>query len=210
MAKLYDQITEDLAQFIQEQPLFFVATAPLAQDGHVNLSPKGLDCLRILSAMQVAYLDMTGSGNETSAHLHENRRITFLFCAFSGPPKILRLYGQGRSVLPGSDDWALLAPCFPDYHGARQIIATDIHRVQTSCGYGVPLMEFVGQRDTLLRWASAKGDQGLQNYRHEKNMCSIDGLRTPLGEQERAATSLDSIADVEDSQLHMSGDRRQS
>jgi hypothetical protein len=180
MAKLYDDITDDLAEFIRAQPLFFVATAPLAPDGHVNLSPKGLDCLRILSTTQVAYMDMTGSGNETSAHLHENRRITFMFCAFSGPPKILRLYGQGHTVLPETDEWAQLAPLFPTYSGARQIIAADIHRVQTSCGYAVPLMDLVGQRDTLVRWAQAKGDQGLQEYRRENNICSIDGLQTPL------------------------------
>jgi hypothetical protein len=182
MAKLYDDITDDLAEFIQAQPLFFVATAPLTPDGHVNLSPKGLDCLRILSATRVAYMDMTGSGNETSAHLHENQRITLMFCAFSGAPKILRLYGQGRTILPETDEWAQLTPLFPDYYGARQIIAADIHRVQTSCGYAVPLMELVGQRDTLLRWAKAKGDQGLQEYRREENTCSIDGLPTALAE----------------------------
>ena len=180
MAKLYDQITDDLADFIQAQPLFFVATAPLAADGHVNVSPKGLDCLRILSPQRVAYLDMTGSGNETSAHLRENRRVTFMFCAFSGPPKILRLYGQGHTILPESEEWAQLAPLFPDYLGARQIILADIHRVQTSCGYAVPLMEYKGDRDTLLRWANAKGGRGLEEYRCEKNIESIDGLPTPL------------------------------
>jgi hypothetical protein len=106
-----------------------------------------------------------------------------MFCAFSGPPNILRLYGQGRTVLPGSDEWAQLAPLFPDYHGARQIIAADINRVQTSCGYAVPLMEYVGQRDTLLRWANTKDDQELEAYRCENNVRSIDGLPTPLAEQ---------------------------
>jgi Pyridoxamine 5'-phosphate oxidase len=189
MGKLYDHITDDLAEFIQAQPLFFVATAPLAAEGHVNLSPKGLDCLRILSPQRVAYLDMTGSGNETSAHLHENRRITFMFCAFGGPPNILRLYGHGHTILPGTDEWSELRPLFPEYPGARQIIAADISRVQTSCGYAVPRMDYVGQRDTLIRWAVAKGDQGLKDYHCEKNMQSVDGLRTPLAEQvEQAPT----------------------
>ena len=158
MAKLYDCITDDLAAFIQAQPLFFVATAPLAADGHVNLSPKGLDCLRILSPQRVAYLDLTGSGNETSAHLLENGRITFMFCAFSGPPNILRLYGQGRTVLPGTAEWGELRPLFPEHLGVRQIIAAEISRVQTSCGYAVPLMDYVKPRDTLTRWAAAKGE----------------------------------------------------
>jgi Pyridoxamine 5'-phosphate oxidase len=183
MAKLYDQITDHLAEFIRAQPLFFVATAPLAADGHVNLSPKGLDCLRILSPQRVAYLDLTGSGNETSAHLAENGRVTFMFCAFSGPPNIVRLYGHGSTILPGSTEWAQLTPLFPDHAGARQIIAADIDRVQTSCGYAVPLMDYVGERDTLTRWANTKGEQGLIDYRCEKNVRSMDGLPTPLARQ---------------------------
>jgi hypothetical protein len=182
MAKLYDQITDRLAEFIQAQPLFFVASAPLAADGHVNLSPKGLDCLRILSPTQVAYLDLTGSGNETSAHIQENGRITLMFCAFNGPPNILRLYGQGRTILPDTAEWETLRPLFPEHPGARQIVAAEISRVQTSCGYAVPLMDLVGQRDTLVRWAEAKGDDGLDAYRQEKNLCSIDGLPTALAE----------------------------
>ena len=183
MAKLHEQITDRLAEFIRAQPMFFVASAPLAADGHVNVSPKGLDCLRILSPQRVAYVDLTGSGNETSAHILENGRITLMFCAFSGPPQILRLYGQGHTVLPGSDEWAQLAALFPEYHSARQIIAADIERVQTSCGYAVPLLDYVGQRDTLLRWADSKDDQGLEEYRCEKNVRSIDGLPTPLAER---------------------------
>ncbi len=144
MAKLYDQITDRLAEFIQAQPLFFVASAPLAADGHVNVSPKGLDCLRIISPTQVAYLDLTGSGNETSAHIQENGRITLMFCAFNGPPNILRLYGQGRTVLPDTAEWEELRPLFPEHPGARQIVAAEISRVQTSCGYAVPLMDLVG------------------------------------------------------------------
>ena len=183
MAQTFDSITAQLASFMQAQPLFFVASAPLAEDGHINVSPKGLDTLRILSPHQVAYLDLTGSGNETSAHLAENGRITFMFCAFTGRPQILRLYGRGKVVLPGDNAWAELAPLFPDHPGVRQIIVADITRVQTSCGYGVPLMDYVGQRDTLERWATAKGEDGLVDYRRDKNMVSLDGLPAPLADQ---------------------------
>lgn len=180
MAKVYDEITERLAAFIREQQVFFVASAPLSAEGHVNVSPKGLDCLRILSPLRVAYVDLTGSGNETSAHLRENGRITLMFCAFSGPPNILRLYGKGRTVLPQHAEWQELAGLFPEYLSTRQIIVVDVTRVQTSCGYGVPLMGFVGHRDTMQRWAEAKGEEGLIAYRQEKNMCSLDGLPTEL------------------------------
>lgn len=178
MGKVVECITAELQAFIEAQPLFFVATAPLSPSGHVNLSPKGLDCFRVLSPSRVAYLDLTGSGNETAAHLHENARITFMFCAFEGPPRILRLYGTGEVVLPGQGEWAGLAARFPEYPGVRQIIVADVERVQTSCGFAVPLMEYAGQRDTLLRWAEAKGD-GLHRYRQEKNSRSIDGLPAP-------------------------------
>jgi len=181
MAKTYPTITDELRDFIHAQPMFFVATAPLDADGHVNLSPKGLDCFRVLSPNHVAYLDLTGSGNETSAHLHENGRITFMFCAFSGPPKILRLYGQGTTCLPASEAWAKLQPLFPSYPGARQIISAEIHRVQTSCGFAVPLMEYAGQRDTLIRWAEAKGDEEVQAYQQQKNARSLDEMLTPIG-----------------------------
>ncbi|MGA7671109.1 MAG: pyridoxamine 5'-phosphate oxidase family protein [Nitrolancea sp.] len=184
MAELYDEITDRLHAFIEAQQIFFVASAPLDGNGHVNVSPKGLDCLRILSPTRVAYLDLTGSGNETSAHLLENSRITFMFCAFSGPPRILRLFGRGNVALPGSDAWTELRPLFTEYPGERQIITADIHRVQTSCGYGVPLYDFVGQRDTMIRWANNRGEDGLLTYRAEKNAESIDGLPTPLGLRE--------------------------
>jgi hypothetical protein len=185
MAKTFERIIPELHAFIEAQPLFFVASAPLAADGHVNLSPRGLDSFRILSPERVAFLDLTGSGNETSAHLHENGRITFMFCAFSGPPRILRLYGTGRVVLPGGAGWDELAPRFPEYPGVRQIVVADVSRVQTSCGFGVPLMEHRGERDTLLRWAEAKGD-ALPRYRAEKNARSIDGLRAPVAVEDAA------------------------
>ncbi|MGA7932976.1 MAG: pyridoxamine 5'-phosphate oxidase family protein, partial [Kovacikia sp.] len=160
MAKLFDGITDELQHFITAQSIFFVATAPLSQAGHVNLSPKGLDSFRILSPNRVAYLDLTGSGNETSAHLQENGRITFMFCAFQGPPSILRLYGRGDTVLPEDSRWDALQALFPPTPGTRQIIVAEIDRVQTSCGTGVPLFEPVAQRDSLVKWAFKKGEQG--------------------------------------------------
>src|SRR5258706_15483769 len=187
MAKFYDFINADLQKFITEQHIFFVASAPLSADGHVNLSPKGLDCIRIFSPNQVAYLDMTGSGNETSAHLLENGRITLMFCAFTGAPNILRLYGTGRTVLRDTAEWDQLAPQFTEYYGARQIIVVDVVKVQTSCGYAVPLYEYVDERDTLIKWANTKGDEGLENYRREKNSQSIDCLPTALGVESKNA-----------------------
>lgn len=180
MGKFFDSINESHREFINAQHLFFVGSAPLAGDGHINISPKGLDSFRVLSPNQVAYLDLTGSGNETSAHLLENGRITFMFCAFNGAPNILRLYGQGRVSLPDSPDWAALASQFTLIPGARQIIIADIHRVQTSCGFAIPLMDYVEDRETLVKWAETKGDAGLSAYQQEKNTRSIDALPTPL------------------------------
>lgn len=183
MATVYDSISDGQRAFIEAQQIFFVASAPLGADGHVNLSPKGLDCLRVLGPNRVAYLDLTGSGNETSAHLRENGRITFMFCAFEGPPMILRLYGRGSVALPDDAQWGELRPRFGDYPGARQIIVAEIDIVQKSCGFAVPNYTFAGERDTLIRWAEAKGADGLEVYRAEKNARSIDGLPTPLGER---------------------------
>jgi hypothetical protein len=181
MAKFYESLNEDLTHFIEKQHIFFVASAPLSAEGHVNLSPKGHDCLRILSPNRAAYLDLTGSGNETSAHVRENGRLTFMFCAFDGPPRILRLFGKGHAVLPQDAEWDELSPLFPSILGTRQIMVIDIQVVQTSCGYAVPLYEYVAERDTLIRWAEVKGDEGLEAYWREKNVCSLDGLPTPLG-----------------------------
>jgi hypothetical protein len=180
MAKYYENITPDLQEFITKQHLFFVGSAPLSADGHVNISPKGLDSFRILNPMKVAYLDMTGSGNETSAHIHENKRITFMFCAFEGAPRILRLFGKGRAVLPNTPEWDELAPHFTLYPGTRQFIVADIQTVQTACGYAVPLYDFKSHRDTLIKWADTKGEEGITAYHREKNMQSIDKLPTPL------------------------------
>ena len=176
MAKVLPELTDRLRDFIAEQTVFFVASAPLAKDGHVNLSPKGLDTFRVLGLDRVGYLDLTGSGNETAAHLGENGRITVMFCAFDGRPMILRLFGRGRSVLPSSEEWSELIGEFQDMQGARQIIVVDVDRVQTSCGFGVPLMGNAEHRGQLIDWAERKGDQGLVSYRREKNSTSIDGI----------------------------------
>jgi Pyridoxamine 5'-phosphate oxidase len=180
VAQFFNSISADIADFIRAQPVFFVATAPLAAEGHINVSPKGLDCLRILAPNRVAYLDLTGSGNETAAHVTENGRITLMFCAFEGKPNIVRLYGRGKAIQKDSGEWPALAEQFVLYPGTRQIIVCNIDRVQTSCGLAVPKMRFEEHRDGLLKWASAKGDEGLQTYRQTKNRHSIDGIPTPL------------------------------
>jgi len=180
MAKNSVSIADHHKSFIERQKMFFVATAPLMGNGHINLSPKGLDSFRVLSPTRVAYMDITGSGNETSAHILENGRITFMFCAFDGPPNILRLYGKGYTVLPSHDQWKALSPLFDELPGARQIIVADIYEVQTSCGYSVPLYEHVGERDHAIKWVEKKGPEGLQQYKAEKNMVSMDGLPTAL------------------------------
>lgn len=180
MAQVIECITDELQAFIAAQTMFFVATAPLSSTGHINLSPKGQDSFRVLSPNQVAYLDLTGSGNETSAHLWENGRLTFMFCAFQEPPRILRLYGQGRVILPTHSEWQQLYGLFTPIPGARQIVIAEIERVQTSCGFGVPLYECQGQRQTLVNWAAKKGPEGVREYQQQKNQVSIDGLSTPL------------------------------
>ena len=179
MGTIIDTITPEVRAFIQEQPLFFVGTAPLEAAGHVNLSPKGLDAFRVLSPSQVAYLDLTGSGNETAAHLQQNGRITFMFCSFAKAPMILRLYGTGRVVLPDQAEWDALIGHFSPCAGMRQIIVADVAFAQRSCGFGVPRMEMVGQRDTLVRWAEAKGEEDMRLYRSAKNAHSLDGLPAP-------------------------------
>lgn len=182
MADVLPEITQRLRDFISEQSVFFVASAPLAADGHINLSPKGLDTFRVLGPHRVAYLDLTGSGNETAAHLGENGRITFMFCAFDGRPMILRLFGRGRTVLAGTDEWSELIGDFDEIPGARQIIVADVHRVQISCGFGVPTMGAPAHRDQLVKWAERKGGDGLSEYRREKNTKSIDGIPAEVAE----------------------------
>ena len=168
-------------EFIKEQHIFFVATAPLSPSGRVNLSPKGLDCFRVLGDNKVAYMDLISSGNETSAHTLENGRITFMFCSFTEKPNILRLYGKGFAVLPGSDSWDLYSKEFIIYPSTRQIIVADIDLVQTSCGFGVPLFSYTGERDIHFEWAEKKGTGGLAQYIKDNNLKSLDSLPTDLG-----------------------------
>ncbi|MDH5784360.1 MAG: pyridoxamine 5'-phosphate oxidase family protein [Chromatiales bacterium] len=180
MAKVLPEINNELAEWIARQPLFFVASAPLSGEGHVNLSPRGLDSLRVLGPHDVAYYDLVGSGNETAAHLAENGRITIMFCAFEGAPRILRLYGRGEVVRPEDGEWNELAAHFDSsLPPARQIIRITVSRIQTSCGYGVPLMSLQSQRDDLISWADKKGAAGLQSYQQQNNLTSIDGLPAP-------------------------------
>ena len=181
MGKEQHAITEDLKEFIEKQRMFFVCTAPLSSEGHINVSPKGFDCFRVLSPTKVGYLDIVGSGNETSAHLLENGRITFMFCAFDGPPKILRLYGKGKTILPGDIEWHELSKRFAILPATRQIIIADIFNVKSSCGFGVPYYKYTGERDHAIKWAENKGEDGLEEYKKKKNMVSIDGLQTPIG-----------------------------
>ena len=176
MGRSFESLSPALADAVRAAPLFFVATAPLAADGHVNLSPKGGDTLRVLDERTVAYLDLTGSGVETIAHLRENGRITLMVCAFSGAPQIVRLYGRGEVVRPGDDGYEALAGRFPDLLGARAVIRVAVERVGSSCGYAVPVMTYEGERTRLDEWADARGAEGLVAYRAEKNAVSIDGL----------------------------------
>ena len=176
MGKVYEEITSELAAWLKLQHVFFVATAPLAASGLVNCSPKGMDTFRILGPKHVAYLDLTGSGVETIAHLRENGRIVFMFCGFADAPKIVRLHGRGEVITPESAEWAGLRSAFPEYPGARAIVRAELSRIGDSCGYAVPTLEYREDRDVLIRYAEAKGTSGLQAYRDEKNARSLDGL----------------------------------
>ena len=176
MGKTYDTINEKLRTFIEHQQMFFVATAPLSGEGHVNSSPKGLDSFRILDERTVAYADLIGSGIETAAHLRENGRICLMFCAFDGPPNIVRLQGRGEVVDPHHADFESLKNAFPDYTGLRCFIRVTCDRISDSCGYAVPRYEYVGQRSQLTKWAERKGSPALEDYVRDKNAFSIDGL----------------------------------
>ncbi len=176
MGKVRTTLDDAAVRFIQAQPMFFVASAPLDANGHVNVSPKGLDSFRILGPGTVAYLDLTGSGVETIAHIKENGRVVLMFCAFQGPPNILRLHGRGRVVEPHRPEFESLAAKFPAYDSTRSIIVVELTRIADSCGYGVPLMKYEGERPQLFAWARKKGADGLESYRREKNRRSVDGL----------------------------------
>lgn len=175
MGKVLDALDDNLTDWIRAQHIFFVATAP-SDGGHVNLSPKGHDTLRVLDPLTVAYLDLTGSGAETIAHTRENGRITLMFCAFEGPPQILRLFGSGTAHPNGSPRFSELAKEFPDLPGARSIVTVAIERVQTSCGYSIPRLDYREERPTLIEWAERRGEDGVVQYWADKNSTSIDGL----------------------------------
>jgi hypothetical protein len=176
MGLSWTEIPADMQDFIRQQKLFFVASAP--GDGRVNLSPKGLDTLRILDARTVAYLDLTGSGNETAAHVHENRRMTMMFCAFAGKAVTLRLYGKADLIRPDHADWAELIGLFPVLPGTRQIFRLNVESVATSCGWSIPVADTLTERRELLDWAQSMTPDEIENYRLNNNVVSIDGLST--------------------------------
>lgn len=176
MGKEFEEIDERIQRWIERQHLFFVSTAPLADDGRLNCSPKGLDSLRVLGPRQIAYVDTGGSGIETVAHLKENGRIVIMLCAFEGPPKIFRFYGQGRSVEPHDAEFEKLAAMFSDMPAIRNFIVVDVDCIRDSCGYGVPLYEFRSERDSLRNWFEDKTADEVLEYRAERNAQSLDGL----------------------------------
>ena len=178
MANFYTELNTQLSDFIKEQQIFFVATA--VDEGRINLSPKGMDTFHIRSNNKVAFLNLTGSGNETAAHLAINPRITIMFCSFTKTPMILRLYGTGKVISPGDKEWQNALSNFKSYSGARQIITIHIDSVQTSCGFAVPISEAIVERETLAKWAESKGEQGIREYWKEKNQTSIDGHPTHI------------------------------
>lgn len=180
MGKQYDHINKRVKKFIEGQKIFFVATA--TDQSKINLSPKGMDTFRVLDENRVIWLNLTGSGNETAAHLNADGRITMMFCAFEGPPMILRLYGKGKVIHSKHKDWDALIKLFPDLAGKRQIIDSRIELVQTSCGMSIPYFDFKEERLELDDWASKKGEDGIQEYWKEKNESSIDGIPTNIEE----------------------------
>jgi len=178
MGQRFDQLAERHIKFIAEQKIFFVGSA--TAESRVNVSPKGMDSLRVLGSKRVAWLNVTGSGNETSAHVQLDPRMTIMFCAFAGAPLVLRLYGRAKVVHPRDTEWKELFPLFTPLPGARQIFDLAIDLVQTSCGFGVPYLAYVEDHDLLNDWAIKKGDDGVQRYWQEKNQLSIDGIPTHI------------------------------
>ena len=182
MSKRHEDITPEISTWIREQRVFFVATAPRGLDGHINLSPKGGDSFRVLGPLEVVYQDFTGSGAETAAHARENGRIVVMFCAFQGPPKIVRIHGHATLITVEDPRYAEFVELFPTNPGTRAFVHIRVDRVSDSCGYSVPLYQFQSQRETLDRWASKKTPDGLKAYRAAKNRQSIDGLPALLPE----------------------------
>jgi hypothetical protein len=178
MGDRFTELTGKHIEFIQQQHIFFVATA--ASEGTVNVSPKGMDTLRVVNEHQVVWLNLTGSGNETSAHVQENGRMTLMFCSFERQPLILRLYGQAKVVHSGDGEWEELSNLFEEYVGARQFFELSIELVQASCGFGVPFFEYVGEREAAIKWANSRGREGIKEYWKEKNQTSLDGKPTNI------------------------------
>lgn len=178
MAKQFQNIDSELEAFINEQKIYFVATA--MKQGKVNLSPKGMESFRVLSPTRVMWLNLTGSGNETAAHLLQHNRMTIMFCSFEAKPLILRLYGTAKAYHPNTKEWDEYISLFPAQAGSRQLIDMKVEMVQTSCGFAVPFMEYKGERDTLKIWADKRGDEGIKNYWQEKNRVSLDGIETGI------------------------------
>lgn len=178
MGKRFDALTPDHIAFIGDQPLYFVGTA--ARDGRVNLSPKGMDSLRVLASDRILWLNLTGSGNETAPHLADSPRLTLMWCSFTTRPMILRAYGTARAIHHGDPDWPELAAHLPMQPGARQIVDVTIDLVQSSCGYAVPFMDFRNERPVLKTWAVDKGEDGLRAYWAERNTTSLDGQPTGI------------------------------
>lgn len=191
MAKQYGEISERWAEFIAAQKIFFVATA--AADGRVNISPKGLDSLRVLGSNRVAWLNLTGSGNESAAHVLSASRMTLMFCAFSDEPVILRLYGHARAIHQKDPEWPDLLDLFPPQLGSRQIFDVAIDLVQTSCGFGVPYYDFVGDRPDLADWTRKKGDAGVKRYWRERNARSLDGIQTGIADKNGCDEALQAL-----------------
>jgi len=181
MGKRYSEISDKLRQFIEDQKLYFVGTA--TADSRVNISPKGMDSLRVLDAHRVAWLNVTGSGNETAAHIQENPRMTIMFAAFEGNPMILRIYGNARVIHKNDPDWKDKSRLFRPLPGARQIFELTVDLVQTSCGMGVPLYDYLGDREQLNEWALSKGEEGIKEYWKDNNQESIDGQPTHIIEK---------------------------
>lgn len=176
MSKQHPLIEPELAEWIGQQRVFFVASAPLSIEGHVNVSPKGGEAFRMLGPLEVVYQDYTGSGAETAAHLQENGRIVIMFCAFTGAPKIVRLHGHGAVIAPDHARFTEFAALFPPNPGTRAFIHIVVERVSDSCGFSVPFFEYQAPRDTLDRWAEKQGPEKMEAYRATKNQRSIDGL----------------------------------
>ena len=178
MSKFYTELEEKLRNFIADQKIFFVGTA--GQEGRVNVSPKGMDSLRVLNDNQLMWLNLTGSGNETAAHVLEHPRMTLMFCSFEGKPLILRVYGKARAIHPRDEEWADRSSLFPDYPGMRQIFLLDIDSIQTSCGFAVPNYQYLEDRNDLIDWTDKTGDEGVKKYWTKNNQISIDGKPTKI------------------------------